>query len=595
MSPLVEDTESDNGHDPPAFPTKKNQARPFTNLYFFAPLLPLAFLWFLLIHGLSAQWSSYEQYNYGWAVPFLCAYLLWRRLRSKERRTRKEFSPLLQVTLLGLVALLYVPTRWLHEANPIWRLTSWLWALEVIVITLLLIPAHFGKAETGQNFTGSTAPATTDCSQSLNCALQFPLFFFLVSVPWPSALETFLTEGLRDLDVSLTTELLSLCGIPAIQHGHIIEIRFGMLGIDEACSGFRSFQATLMLALFFDEFYSLTLLRRGFLVLAGFALSFLFNIGRTFLLVWMASAKGIEVVLSWHDPAGVMILLLCFISLWFLALQLARAKILNPAADDRIPRAAELNAESEHLFPSSKRRGQAWISQPPLFRLRPSIIFSIGLWFVGVEAGTELWYRLHEIPTRAVRISSGSSDWSIAASVEASRIAKAGNTTSQFRADESIEARWEDDAGHAWQVYYFRWLPAHSIRKRVAIQLAKTHGPEKCLPRSGMILEADLGRFLSSNSGHITLALHHYLFSNEFGRINVFYGIYEDPTGPAVLANRRQDTASRIAAALAGSRNYGQRFLELAVWGYDRPAEARAALMTQLTRLVRIRNEDKGS
>src|SRR5215467_6232968 len=120
MSPLVEDTEFDNGHDPPAFQTNRNQAR-LTNLYLCAPLLPLAFLWFLLIHGLSAQWSTYDQYSYGWAVPFLCACLLWRRLRSKERRTSKEFSPLLQVTLLGLVALLYVPTRWLHEANPIWR------------------------------------------------------------------------------------------------------------------------------------------------------------------------------------------------------------------------------------------------------------------------------------------------------------------------------------------------------------------------------------------------------------------------------------------------------------------------------------------
>ena len=36
-------------------------------------------LWLPLIWLLGAQWSIYEQYNYGWAVPFLCAYLFWKR------------------------------------------------------------------------------------------------------------------------------------------------------------------------------------------------------------------------------------------------------------------------------------------------------------------------------------------------------------------------------------------------------------------------------------------------------------------------------------------------------------------------------------
>src|ERR1022692_2152988 len=36
--------------------------------------------WAILIYYLGAQWSVYEQYNYGWAVPFLCLYLLWRRV-----------------------------------------------------------------------------------------------------------------------------------------------------------------------------------------------------------------------------------------------------------------------------------------------------------------------------------------------------------------------------------------------------------------------------------------------------------------------------------------------------------------------------------
>ncbi|HOW78726.1 MAG TPA: hypothetical protein PK406_04690, partial [Verrucomicrobiota bacterium] len=65
-------------------------------------------------------------------------------------------------------------------------------------------------------------------------------------------------------------------------------------------------------------------------------------------------------------------------------------------------------------------------------------------------------------------------------------------------------------------------------------------------------------------------------------------GIYEDPTGSAKLANRRKDFGSRVAAALDGSRNYGQRFLELAVTGYDRPEAAKAALAQELGKLIRV-------
>jgi len=69
----------------------------------------------------------------------------------------------------------------------------------------------------------------------------------------------------------------------------------------------------------------------------------------------------------------------------------------------------------------------------------------------------------------------------------------------------------------------------------------------------------------------LRLALQQYVFSAEGKPLHVFYGIYEDPTGTTELANRRKDAASRVAAAFAGSRNYGQRFLEVAVSGYERP------------------------
>ena len=103
-----------------------------------------------------------------------------------------------------------------------------------------------------------------------------------------------------------------------------------------------------------------------------------------------------------------------------------------------------------------------------------------------------------------------------------------------------------------------------------------------------MSMSADLG-IITVPAGGMELAMRQYVFNAEGSKLHVFYGIYEDPTGGSTLANRRQDFRSRVAAALAGSRNYGQRFLEVAVVGCERPEEAKAALARELEKLIRVR------
>src|SRR5262245_31090912 len=95
----------------------------------------LCLIWGPLIYQLAAQWSVYEQYSYGWAVPFLTAFTVYKRLKVSK----------LQITNVGrfgvagilVLTLLYFPVRILHEANPAWRLTSWLWTLLAVGLTLL--------------------------------------------------------------------------------------------------------------------------------------------------------------------------------------------------------------------------------------------------------------------------------------------------------------------------------------------------------------------------------------------------------------------------------------------------------------------------
>ncbi len=150
----------------------------------------------------------------------------------------------------------------------------------------------------------------------------FPVLFFLVAAPWPTQLEQLVVQSLMRADTAITIQVLNVIGTLAVRHGNVIELSTGSVGIDDACTGMRSLQATFMLALFLGEFYRMRFWRRALLVLAGAAIAFVCNIGRTFLLCEMAANSGVEAIHRWHDPAGFTILVICLFALWGLSLAL---------------------------------------------------------------------------------------------------------------------------------------------------------------------------------------------------------------------------------------------------------------------------------
>src|SRR6476620_8772745 len=113
-----------------------------------------------------------------------------------------------------------------------------------------------------------------------------------------------------------TVGLLDFSHVAALQHGNLIEVNTGLLGIDEACTGIRSLQASVMVSLLLRELYRATFRRRILFLLAGFLIAFVCNVGRTFFLSWTAATQGIESVPKWHDWAGIIELGICFLALW---------------------------------------------------------------------------------------------------------------------------------------------------------------------------------------------------------------------------------------------------------------------------------------
>ena len=501
-------------------------------------LPPLVWVWFRLIDHLRVEWSLNPQYGYGYAVPFLSAFMIYRALKSAPSQIPIPAFCCRKSWLLIPLALCWFPTRLIQEANPEWRLVSWALAIEAIGITLLL------------------AARARSIDSPLPRLLLFPLLFFLVAVPWPTVIEQPVIQGLARANTAITVEAVNLLGIPALQHGNVIEVPGGTVGIDDACSGIRSFQTSLMLALFFGEVFVLSIARRAICVAAGFALAFSFNIVRSTLLTWVGAHHGTAAIATWHDPAGVGILLACFICLALLAKALG-TKRENP------PQSTAANP-----FTLSA------LNHPP------PAAFGLGLcaWFLCAELGTEFWYRAHEsrLPAPVT--------WTIAPPRENPTLRElplSEKTHQLLRCDGAINAAWQTEAGKRCQAIFLRWRPG-----RVAVHLARSHTPGVCLPSGGRTLGSESDLKLIPVNG-LNLPFRSYTAQDDTGPMHVFYCLWEDRSPIQAFDTMALSYKNRLEPVLAGRRNSGQRSLELALWGCEDSQQAETEFRRQLTSLIR--------
>jgi exosortase/archaeosortase family protein len=283
----------------------------------------------------------------------------------------------------------------------------------------------------------------------------FSICLIFAVIPWPGVAEDFIIQGLMQVATSVTVEVLNLFHVPALQHGNLIEIRTGLLGIDEACSGIRSLQATVMISLFLGELYRAAWRRRVVLILCGILIAFFCNVGRAFLLSWVAANDGIEVVAKWHDPAGFTILGACFLLLWgFARLLFGKPATVQPSAES-VPR-------------------------PLPYRL----VIGLGASLLISVAGSETWYRVHET-RETLRWSFG---WPVAKE-HFSDLAISKYAAGELRFDEGRAASWRENDGTRWTAFFFKWA-AGPTRSRV---LAHMHRPQDCLPGAGFKFEEDRG------------------------------------------------------------------------------------------------------
>ena len=539
-------------------------------------VLFLAALWFGLCRELSGEWSVNEQYNFGWFVPFFALYLFWLRWQDRPlpqiENRKSQIANSTAVVIAMAVLLLVLPLRLFEIANPEWRLLAWVHALSVVTLTLLLLWWAGGKAWVRH--------------------FAFPIAFIFIAVPWPTALETPVIQGLMRIVARVAAEMAMLLGTPAQVEGNLIRVTNGLVGVNEACSGIRSLQTSIMIGLLFGEVKRLSVLRRMALVVCAVVIALFANFIRALFLVQVAATENLSEVSRWHDIAGYTIIGVVFVATLTLASLFGKYGVRHPT----------LEIERQH------RQSEIGNRQ---FSIPVSYIAAALCWLAFVEIGTAGWYRLHE------RNLISGIRWNVQWPEQAPNFRK-------FKIDNEIRAvlRFDEGDAAAWttsspvngtapspvacSLYVFRWNPG----KNSAL-LANLHRPDVCLPASGWKQVADHGVRNYPITGSVELPFRHFEFQRSFDgsppqTAHAFYCLSEDriakagtslvgTDSPGMFGNRSEWTRSeRVRSVLEGRRHLGQQVIEV-IFMSNEPlsaADAESHLRDFIRDVVRLREAD---
>jgi len=507
---------------------------------FFWNLSLLVLLWSDLFYNLSLEWKMNAQYGYGFMVPFLGLYLLYSRWEDRPPVLPPKLPGLALPALLIGVVLLLLPFRLVFEANPDWRLIMVSQALLVWIATLFSIYAFGGRNWLKHFFWGS--------------------LFLLIAVPWPTRIEAPLIQGLMRMVASVSVEFLNLLGIHARQSGNLIRLPHTLVGVEEACSGVRSFQSAIMASLFFGEFFRFKLNFRVGLIAAGILLSILLNLIRTFTLTLIAHKSGPEEMSHWHDPIGYFVYFGTFIFILGIAYGLRqRARSPRPYPATRSP---FLRGSSKGLLTFQ------------------SLVVCFCLWLMGVLI-TQLYYDTRERPPEyLVNVETDFEKFDRPVRfVGISDLVRA-----QLRYEEGQQVVWRDPGKKQfWTLFFFTW------EKGDVSSFVGVHRPEICLQAAGLILDEN-GPDVAWSHQNFNLIMNTYIFSAGRRKFHVFFSVWEKENGRHVPIAKNYD--DRLERVKKGIRSGARQSLQIVITGANDLETATREAKHAMDQFLKVHIED---
>lgn len=491
-------------------------------------ILVVGIAWFRTIAHLAGEWRLNPVYHFGFAIPPIALLFAWRRFRTlppcPEGGAPQGGRLAASLVAAGLGCFLLAEL--IVAVDPEWRMIFDLHAGAATLLTLAWL------------WLGGGAPLVR--------AMVFPLAFFWVAVPWPTMIEFPVMQGLMRAVTSITVDLLNVAGIAALQRGNVIELARGVVGVETACSGIQSFQASLMASLFLGELWRFSRSARVSLVVSSAAIAFAVNLARTFALTRVMADGGEAALAARHDFIGLTASIATFLSILAVAILMRRGSRREPfvPAGGMMLRAPTGNAVFVVLAAMALTPWlvAGWFQ----FRGDGARIQGAPLWTAKSE-GSIRGFRLQETP------------------IPAESLAILGCT-------ESLLVVGRQPGNPPIQFQHFFWKPQVQIPS-----LASAHTPDLCLPNAGWSrLGSPQPVTLRVRGRDLPGVLSH--FEQEGERLCVFHATWHGGQPQVYSSSFR--AADRIRDRLSmlweGRRNRGHEVLTLMIPAMgDVPSETR--------------------
>lgn len=417
-------------------------------------ILPWVGLWVALL----PSWRDGVYYQFGFLVPVLVTWFAFERTGELDRARRLPALGWIMAFTFGTAAC-GAGIGILHGADPLWRLP--LWAQAGLAT---LVSGGVARVLGGGSFLRS---------------LVGIWLLALSAVPLPSVIEGKLIQTLTEGITTFLAFSLNLAGYPVQSHGAFLIAPTGAVAVEETCSGMRSLQATLMIALFAGEWFRLDAPRRTALLGGGIAIALLGNLGRAAWLTWQHFHGTMNPGGSTHDLAGSVSFLVT--ALLLLALGRMLGKRLSPA---RI----------RHPLRRETPREAARLLAPALAAACAPAIASL-VWF-GFPSASPKAVRLFALPEQPP---AGMTPFST----------QQTKTSGLLRFDTAEAARWQWPDG----------MSADSLMLHYAAENPAgwsdfgSHHPEVCMRYLGMRLREAAPAF-SAQIGAQSVAVEEFLFED---------------------------------------------------------------------------------
>ena len=483
--------------------------------------------WFSLFSRIHLWWNEASYYTHGYSVPILTMVLFFRIHRPNRGNKPTNQS---SFKFFPLLALAYISSRFIVEPDPFWRLPLWIELLALSACTGLLIRE------------------SKICLPTKKLALL--TLYLCTCLPWPASLESAVIFGMSQWISAITSELLLICGYPAVQMGTLILVDQQEISINNACSGIRSLQNLISFALFFSLYYRHSLIRSGCCLFFAFCLVVLFNSLRALTLSLVSLEWGDSILNDWHDTIGNFYICASFFCLFFISW------FLSGEEDDKRESKRPLNMNSIQL---------------------PKVVsISFILTVILAESLVYGWFSVY-------RKNPFEFDWFVKDGPHVSPLDEGVREVLQF--DFGHRQKIELSQGYAADVVYF----GYNESSAAASLCSRNHPPDYCMAYAGLSLVETYAP-LRAKIGEQTLQFLHYTSRQESffakpnlhvfwcsatldGRIDTFQ--FKNPT-----------LAEKLVHFLSGKLSFQRQVILISIPGERTMEDAKIQLLNILPKVV---------